>query len=97
MIWAMVRMMGGTGRWIRSWSEKEKSGEWVIRRSLRDRYVRPDEGVISDYFEDEVKLAWLAPFLIFFALSQLMVERSFSPTFSIWWFASSLRMTLKRL
>jgi hypothetical protein len=30
-----------------------------------------------------VKLAWLAPFLILLDLIQLIVERSFSPTFSI--------------
>jgi len=35
------------------------------------------------YFEDDVKLAWLAPFLILDDLIQLIVERSFSPTFSI--------------
>ena len=39
--------------------------------------------VAGTYFEDEVKLAWLAPFLILLCLIQLMVERSFSPTFSI--------------
>lgn len=36
-----------------------------------------------DYFELEVKLAWLAPFLILLCLIQLIVERSFAPTFSI--------------
>jgi hypothetical protein len=39
--------------------------------------------VAGTYFEEEVKLAWLAPFLILLCLIQLMVERSFSPTFSI--------------
>lgn len=38
---------------------------------------------LKTYFDEEVKLAWLAPFLILEDLIQLMVERSFSPTFSI--------------
>ena len=36
------------------------------------------------YFELEMRLAWLAPFLILLCLIQLMEERSLAPTFSIW-------------
>ena len=40
-------------------------------------------GKRSPYFDDDTKLAWAAPFLSFFCLIQLIVERSFSPVFSI--------------
>lgn len=39
--------------------------------------------IVMNYLELETRLAWLAPFLILVCLIQLMVERSFSPTFSI--------------
>ena len=44
---------------------------------------RAGESICGDQLEPEMRLAWVAPFLSFFCLIQLMVERSFSPVFSI--------------
>ena len=38
---------------------------------------------VPPYFELEIRLAWLAPFLILLCLIQLIVERSLAPVFSI--------------
>lgn len=83
------------------------SATWYFserRHHSHKKTPAPDEGsgrfrwnIEGLYFELEIKLAWVAPFLILLCLIQLMVERSLAPTFSIWWAASALRMALKRL
>ena len=91
-----------TGRkgdpWAASVAARPQSQSDVVpQHSTGDKKARLPRGGRAfrkngSYFEEDTKLAWAAPFLSFFCLIQLMVERRRSPTFSIGCAASALRI-----